>query len=365
VREAAALQEKLLGLLEAPSPQGARTGILFQKWRDVSMRVDANGLALTPKYLYLFFCKCLPAACRHYLGAGQPLPTLFQQRLNVHSIDRNGDGHIDRAEWNAAFRAVDRNGDGRIDRNELRAAFPKDSLRLTAWEYYLFLFCQWPLSSAGEVTAECLSLIGLPDGLSHHGPPSSGENALSDFVQKRWALKAPDSALGNVLALGVTNLDPLYGNVLGLGVTNLEPLYVIVLKSYLHHFLPLGISAERDARKRESLAQTRDMIFVPSHRQSPLSGALRADAELLLHSLSQFWLAQNGEPHLIKQVGVLAHNCRRVPRSALSLARARRHPPSFTLRTPFVHSYRSVRLRPSQNSPIMQSSAASHASSII
>jgi len=171
VREAAALQEKLLGLLEAPSPQGARTGILFQKWRDVSMRVDANGLALTPKYLYLFFCKCLPAACRHYLGAGQPLPTLFQQRLNVHSIDRNGDGHIDRAEWNAAFRAVDRNGDGRIDRNELRAAFPKDSLRLTAWEYYLFLFCQWPLSSAGEVTAECLSLIGLPDGLSHRAPP--------------------------------------------------------------------------------------------------------------------------------------------------------------------------------------------------
>jgi hypothetical protein len=194
-----------------------------------------------------------------------------------------------------------------------------------------------------------------PDGLSHHGPPPSGENALSDFVQKRWALKAPDSALGNVLALGVTNLDPLYGNVLGLGVTNLEPLYVIVLKSYLHHFLPLGISAERDARKREC----------EELRQSPLSGALRADAELLLHSLSQFWLAQNGEPHLIKQVGVLAHICRRVPRSALSLSRARRHPPPFTLRTPFVHSYRSVRLRPSQSSPIMQSSAASHASSII
>jgi hypothetical protein len=133
-----------------------------------------------------------------------------------------------------------------------------------------------------------------PDGLSHHGPPPSGENALSDFVQKRWALKAPDSALGNVLALGVTNLDPLYGNVLGLGVTNLEPLYVIVLKSYLHHFLPLGISAERDARKREC----------EELRQSPLSGALRADAELLLHSLSQFWLAQNGEPHLIKQLSL-------------------------------------------------------------
>ena len=137
MREAAALQEKLLGLLEAPSPQGARTGILFQKWRDVSMRVDANGLALTPKYLYLFFCKCLPAACRLYLAAGQPLPTLFQQRLNERP----------------SFHSVDRNGDGHIDRNELKAAFPKEnSLRLTAWEYYLFLFCQWPLSPAGEVT---------------------------------------------------------------------------------------------------------------------------------------------------------------------------------------------------------------------
>ena len=140
------------------------------------------------------------------------------------------------------------------------------------------------------------SLVGLPDGLSHHAPPPSGENALSDFVQKRWALKAPDSALGNVL---------------GLGVTNLEPLYVVVLRSYLHHFLPLGISAERDARKREC----------EELRQSPLSGALRADAELLLHSLSQFWLAQNGEPHLIKQVGVPAH----MPPSAAecSLSRAR------------------------------------------
>ena len=119
---------------------------------------------------------------------------------------------------------------------------------------------------------------------------------MSDFVQKRWALKAPDSALGNVL---------------GLGVTNLEPLYVVVLRSYLHHFLPLGISAERDARKREC----------EELRQSPLSGALRADAELLLHSLSQFWLAQNGEPHLIKLVGVPAH----MPPSAAecSLSRAR------------------------------------------
>ena len=141
VREAAALQEKLLGLLVAPPPQGARTGILFQKWRDVSMRVDANGHALSPavspKYVYLFFCKYLPAACRLYLAAGHPLPPLFQQRLNEPpsflAINRNGDGHIDRAEWNAAF--------------------PKEnSLRLTAWEYYLFLFCQWPLSPAGEVT---------------------------------------------------------------------------------------------------------------------------------------------------------------------------------------------------------------------
>ena len=148
------------------------------------------------------------------------------------------------------------------------------------------------------------SLIGLPDGLSHRAPPPSGETALSDFVQKRWALKAPDSALGNVLGLGVTNLEPLY-------VTKLEPLYVVVLRSYLHHFLPLGISAERDARKREC----------EELRQSPLSGALRADAELLLHSLSQFWLAQNGEPHLIKQVGVPAH----MPPSAAecSLFRAR------------------------------------------
>ena len=129
-----------------------------------------------------------------------------------------------------------------------------------------------------------VSLIGIPDGLSHHDPPPSGENALSDFVQKRWELKAPDSALGNVL---------------GLGVTNHEPLYVAVLRSYLRYFLPLGISAERDARKRKC----------EELRQSPLSGALpqqRADAELLLHSLSQFWLAQNGEPHLIKQVGVPA-----------------------------------------------------------
>ena len=167
------------------------------------------------------------------------------------------------------------------------------------------------------------SLIGLPDGLSHHAPPPSGENALSDFVQKRWALKAPDSALGNVLGLGVTNLEPLY-------VTKLEPLYVVVLRSYLHHFLPLGISAERDARKREC----------EELRQSPLSGALRADAELLLHSLSQFWLAQNGEPHLIKQVGVPAHMPPSAAECSLSLARdvtpLRSHfaPRSFTATAP-------------------------------
>ena len=167
-----------------------------------------------------------------------------------------------------------------------------------------------------------------PDGLSHHAPPPSGENALSDFVQKRWALKAPDTALGNVL---------------GLGVTNLEPLYVIVLKSYLHHFLPLGISAERDARKREC----------EELRQSPLSGALRADAELLLHSLSQFWLAQNGEPHLIKQVGVLAHICRRVPRSALSRARA--------TSSPSVHTSHPVRSQLSLRPPATESELTNYA----
>ncbi len=262
LREAAALQERLLDLLIAPPAAGASTeltrrasgaagfgavvgapllsspllgrasgravertkaGVVFDKLLDASR--DDKGLQ------YIFFTKHLPSACRLYLAADRPhlLPALFQQRLRQRDGGRPGGG-AGGATGGAGAR-------GAPSHEHL-------SLQLAAWEYFLFLFCLWPLSTAGD-------------------------NALTDaFLAAQAATTAPASSIS---AVGAS-----VGGVLGLGAATgaaaAPPLYVTLLESYVRYFVPVT--------------------------GAPIDGF----GEVLLHSLAQFWLGQNGEPHLVAQL---------------------------------------------------------------
>ncbi len=97
-----------------------------------------------------------------------------------------------------------------------------NNLVLGAWEYYLFSFCLWPLSEAGERALETPTSTAAP--------------------------------VGGVLSMGG-------------GAAAEPPLYIGLLSSYLRYFVPCGVP-------------------------------LTEHGQLLLVTLSQFWLCQNPPPQL-------------------------------------------------------------------